>query len=129
MKLNKLLSEVTGKVSSAAVILLFAAGPFITTGCNKKDVSPPPTESERLSGSVQNDVSPNDQGTNNGFFWSLYREGGSASITYGSAGNFVNSYSNVNDVVGGKGWNPDRPAPSATMWAPLSGCYNFVWHL
>lgn len=126
MKLNKLLSEVTGKVSSAAVILLFAAGPFITTGCNKKDVSPPPTESERLSGFVQEDVSTNDQGTNNGFFWSLYREGGSASITHGSGGNFAISYNNVNDVVGGKGWNPGSARTIGYNVGALSGSYNFV---
>jgi endo-1,4-beta-xylanase len=108
------------------VILLFAAGLFILTGCNKKDISAPPAEGERLSGFVQDDVTTEAQGTNNGFFWSLYREGGSASITHGSAGNFAISYSNVTDVVGGKGWSPGSARTIGYNVGALSGSYNFV---
>lgn len=126
MRSNTFLSEIAGKASSAAVILLFAAGLFISTGCNKKDISRPPTEGERQSGFVGDDVSTNAQGTNNGFFWSLYREGGSASITHGSAGNFAISYNNVTDVVGGKGWNPGSARTIGYNVGALSGSYNFV---
>lgn len=126
MKSNQLLSEIAGKVSSGAAIVMFVAGSFISTGCNKEDTSGPPAEGERLSGFVQDDVTTESQGTNNGFFWSLYREGGSASITHGSAGNFAISYSNVTDVVGGKGWNPGSARTIGYNVGALSGSYNFV---
>lgn len=52
----------------------------------------------------------NGTGTNNGYFYSLYTSGGSATMTFPSAsqypGNYAISWSGVNDVVGGKGWNP-----------------------
>jgi endo-1,4-beta-xylanase len=46
------------------------------------------------------------QGSNNGFFWSLWHSGGTANITFGSGGNYGMSWQNVGDVTGGKGWNP-----------------------
>ncbi len=50
----------------------------------------------------------NGTGTNNGYYYSLYSSGGSATMTFSSsyAGNYAISWSGVNDVVGGKGWNP-----------------------
>src|SRR5665213_769854 len=50
----------------------------------------------------------NGTGTNQGFYYSLYSSGGSATMTFSSqyAGNYAINWSNVNDVVGGKGWNP-----------------------
>ncbi len=51
-------------------------------------------------------VSGNGTGTNNGFYYSLYSSGGSATMTLGSAGNYSMNWSNVSDIVGGKGWNP-----------------------
>ena len=50
----------------------------------------------------------NGTGTNNGFYYSLYTSGGSSTMTFSPqyAGNYAISWSNVNDVVGGKGWNP-----------------------
>jgi endo-1,4-beta-xylanase len=49
----------------------------------------------------------NGTGTNNGYFYSLYSSGGSATMTFSSsyAGNYAISWSGVNDVVGGKGWS------------------------
>jgi len=51
----------------------------------------------------------NGTGTNNGYYYSLYSTGGSATMTFPSAsqypGNFQVSWSGVNDVVGGKGWS------------------------
>ena len=50
------------------------------------------------------------QGTDHGFFWSLFHSGGSASISFPGAGtypgNYAISFSGVGDVTGGKGWNP-----------------------
>jgi endo-1,4-beta-xylanase len=50
----------------------------------------------------------NGTGYNNGYYYSLYTSGGSSNMTFSSqyAGNYALSWSNVNDVVGGKGWNP-----------------------
>lgn len=55
-------------------------------------------------------VNGNGTGSNNGYFYSLYSSGGSATMTFPSAsqypGNYAITWSNVSDVVGGKGWNP-----------------------
>jgi len=55
-------------------------------------------------------VQNNGTGTNNGFFYSLFTSGGSATMTFPQAskypGNYAITWSGVNDVVGGKGWNP-----------------------
>jgi len=50
----------------------------------------------------------NGTGTNQGFYYSLYTSGGSSTMTFSTqyAGNYAISWSGVNDVVGGKGWNP-----------------------
>ncbi|ACB75400.1 glycoside hydrolase family 11 protein [Opitutus terrae] len=69
-------------------------------------------------------------GTDHGYFWSLYREGGSGNISFPQAGtyagNFAISYSNVNDIVGGKGWNPGSARTVNYNIGALSGSYNFV---
>ena len=91
-------------------LLLFA-------GCSKEKMD------------VQTDVQTNklkSTGTNNGYFYSLYTAGGSASITFGSAGNFAISYSGVSDVVGGKGWNPGSARNIGYNIGALSGSYNLV---
>ena len=53
-------------------------------------------------------VQNNGTGYNNGFYYALYTAGGSSTMTFSTkyAGNYALSWSNVNDVVGGKGWNP-----------------------
>jgi endo-1,4-beta-xylanase len=70
-------------------------------------------------------------GTDHGYFWTLYREGGSGNITFPNAGqyagNFAISYSGVNDIVGGKGWNPGSSTRTINYnIGALSGSYNFV---
>jgi endo-1,4-beta-xylanase len=51
----------------------------------------------------------NGTGSNNGYFYSLYSSGGSATMTFPEAsqypGNYAITWSGVNDVVGGKGWS------------------------
>lgn len=105
--------------------MLLTNSPLLTS-CNKENASAPEPPGERQTGFIKDDVTPEDQGTINGYFWSLYREGGSASITHGSGGNFAISYSNVNDVVGGKGWNPGSARTVGYNVGALSGSYNFV---
>ncbi len=69
-------------------------------------------------------------GTDHGYFYSLYVSGGSANITFPNAGtyagNFAITYSGVNDVVGGKGWNPGSARTINYNIGYLSGSYNFI---
>lgn len=62
-----------------------------------------------VAANAQTEVYNNGTGTNNGYYYSLYTSGGSSTMTltdnYGG-GNYSISWSNVNDMVGGKGWNP-----------------------
>lgn len=84
--------------------------------------------------SQQNDavpaVSQKSTGTDHGYFYSLYVSGGSASITFPQAGtyagNFQITYSNVNDVVGGKGWSTGSARTINYNIGSLSGSYNLV---
>ena len=54
-------------------------------------------------------VRGNGTGTDHGFYYSLYSSGGSATMTFPSAGSYPGNYaitwSGVGDVVGGKGWS------------------------
>jgi endo-1,4-beta-xylanase len=54
-------------------------------------------------------VHNNGTGTDHGYFYSLYSSGGSATMTFPSAGTYPGNYaitwSGVGDVVGGKGWS------------------------
>ena len=127
MKSNTFLTEVTWKVTSVALLMLLITGFSILAGCNKKSsIAETAPAGERLTGYVNEDAQPESTGSNNGYFWSLYREGGSGSITFGNAGNFAISYSNVTDIVGGKGWNPGSARNIGYNVGALSGSYNFV---
>ena len=67
-------------------------------------------------------------GTDHGFFWQCYVSGGSASISFPSAGtypgNFAVTWSNVGDVVAGKGWNPGSSHSIGYNIGSLNGSYN-----
>jgi endo-1,4-beta-xylanase len=70
-------------------------------------------------------------GTDHGFFWQNYVSSGSSNISFPQAGtypgNFAVSYSNVGDVVAGKGWNPGSSSRTINYnIGALSGSYNFV---
>jgi endo-1,4-beta-xylanase len=140
MKKQNFLSGVTRKVTFGAAILVAFAGASALTGCTKDSSSKPNATvaapepavvGQRTSGYLP-DISSsgkrlNSTGTNQGFYWSLYQAGGSASIAFGSsAGNFSINYSNVNDVVGGEGWNPGSARNIGYNVGALSGSYNFV---
>jgi endo-1,4-beta-xylanase len=54
-------------------------------------------------------IDNNGTGSNNGYFYSLYTSSGSATMTFPDAGtypgNYAISWSDVGDMVGGKGWS------------------------
>jgi endo-1,4-beta-xylanase len=83
-----------------------------------------------MAGCISMTAKADGQGTDHGFFWSLWHTGGSDSISFPGAGtypgNFQINYSNVGDVVGGKGWNPGSSHSIGYNIGVLSGGYNFV---
>ena len=79
---------------------------------------------------VKKEVALKATGTDHGYFWTLYREGGSGSISFPQAGtyagNFAISYSGVTDIVGGKGWSTGSARVINYNIGSLTGGYNFV---
>jgi endo-1,4-beta-xylanase len=67
-------------------------------------------------------------GTDHGYWWQNYWSGGSSTLTFPSAGtyagNFQDTYSNVGDVVAGKGWNPGSTQVIGLNAGQISGAYN-----
>jgi endo-1,4-beta-xylanase len=67
-------------------------------------------------------------GTDHGFWWQNYWSGGSSSLTFPQAGtyagNWQDTYSNVGDVVAGKGWNPGATRTVNYNAGSISGSYN-----
>ena len=74
-------------------------------------------------------ISTNQTGTNNGFFYSYWKDSGTANMTLGSAGNYSVSWSlgGSGNFVGGKGWNPGSSSRvvgyNAGVWAPSGNGY------
>src|SRR5262245_66460954 len=65
-------------------------------------------------------ITQNQTGNNNGFYYSYWRSGGSATMTLGSGGNYSLTW-NGGNVVAGKGWNPGGSRTvgyNAGVWSP-----------
>ena len=84
-------------------------------------------------------ICSNSTGTNNGFYYSFWKDSGDACITLGSAGNYSSSWTNAtNNWVGGKGWNPgarrviNYSAPTArtapAIWRSTAGPETRWWN-
>jgi endo-1,4-beta-xylanase len=109
-----------------AVIGMIAAGAFTLTSCNKQNATASVPAGQRSTGFVRDSVQPEGTGTSNGFFWSLFVQGGTANLTQGAAGNFALTYSNVTDVVAGKGFNPGAARTIGYNVGFVSGSFNSV---
>ena len=66
-------------------------------------------------------------GTDHGYFWQCYVSSGNGSISFPSAGtypgNFAVSWSNIGDIVAGKGWNPGSSHSIGYNCGALTGQY------
>jgi endo-1,4-beta-xylanase len=126
MKKNNFLPEVARKVTFGAAIMLFVASASILTGCKKDSSSEPKPAAEPIAPGASLTSNLSSTGTSGGFYWQCYFTSGSATLTNGSAGNFAVSYSNVGDVVAGKGYSPGSNGTRGYNVGALSGSYNFV---
>jgi hypothetical protein len=74
-------------------------------------------------------ITSNQTGTHNGFYYSYWKDGGSASMTLGSAGNYSVNWNlgNQYNFVGGKGWSTGSSARivayNAGNWSPSGNAY------
>ena len=51
-------------------------------------------------------VTSNTTGTHNGYFFSYWKDSGNVTMTLGAGGSYSVQWSNMNNMVVGKGWNP-----------------------
>jgi endo-1,4-beta-xylanase len=51
-------------------------------------------------------ITSNSTGTHNGFFYSYWKDNGNVTMTLGAGGSYSVQWSNMNNMVVGKGWNP-----------------------
>ncbi|WP_323813043.1 glycoside hydrolase family 11 protein [Cellvibrio sp. NN19] len=65
-------------------------------------------------------LSSNSTGTNNGFYYTFWKDSGNATMTLGAGGRYTSQWTNnTNNWVGGKGWNPGN----STRTISYSGNY------
>lgn len=121
MKNNQFFSK-TALSCSAAFMLLFAS-------CSKETLDEEVIVPSKAS-SAKVAAFSNGQGTDHGFFTTMYTSSGSSDMTFPYAnqyaGNFQINYTNVGDVVGGKGWKPGAARTINYNVGSLTGSYDFV---
>lgn len=133
MKKNNFLPEVARSATFGVAAVLLAASTIITTACKKESAAEPVAASNEVApvwhgsdGYTHDGDQTTSSGTTGGFYWQCYYTTGSASITQGSAGNFSATYSNVGDVVVGKGYNPGSSGTRGYNVGSVSGSYNSI---
>jgi endo-1,4-beta-xylanase len=110
---------------SAAFILLF-------TSCSKETLDEEAIVPSKASSAKVAALSNGQNYRPNGFFYTMYSEGGFSDMTFPSeaqyGGNFQINYNNSKDVVGGKGWKPGAARTINYNVGSLSaaGTYDFV---
>ncbi len=55
---------------------------------------------------AQQCLTSNSTGTNNGYYYSFWKDSGNVTFCLQSGGRYTSQWSNINNWVGGKGWNP-----------------------
>jgi hypothetical protein len=55
---------------------------------------------------AQTCLTSNSTGTNNGYYYSFWKDSGNVTFCLQSGGRYTSQWSNINNWVGGKGWNP-----------------------
>jgi endo-1,4-beta-xylanase len=102
-------------------LLGFAAGILLLlSSCSEENVNKNASPEVKLKST----------GTDHGYFYQCYVSSGSGSISFPQAGtyagNFAASWSNVGDIVAGKGWNPGSSTRTINYnCGALTGSYNF----
>jgi hypothetical protein len=59
-----------------------------------------------IPANAQQCLTSNSTGTNNGYYYSFWKDSGNVTFCLQSGGRYTSQWSNINNWVGGKGWNP-----------------------
>src|SRR4051794_14396965 len=78
-------------ISAASAVLLAAASIAVSGTAH--------AEADRT-------ITSNTTGTHNGYFFSYWKDSGNVTMTLGAGGSYSVQWSNMNNMVVGKGWNP-----------------------
>lgn len=131
MKRINFLPEGAWNAPAGIAIIVLVAQSFLFTSCSKENalqtsngIPEPVAASAKLTSAPMETMSV----TPDGWYWQCYNANntGSASLNNGAAGNFSVTYSNVADVVAGKGWSVGAARNIGYNVGSLSGSYNSV---